>query len=222
MKRLRSIVFFIILLHALSGCNGQHENASSFSAAQTQTKKMVGGGCDGCELMFTGMPSKINAVDTNETYFQHGQKLLVRGTAFKLDGKTPAPGVIIYYYHTDSTGHYTKRNDKPANQTVHGHIRGWVKTDANGKYLIYTSRPAPYPGHEIPAHIHIVIKEPNLNEYYIDELVFDADPLLTAGKRSKLENRGGNGILKLSHEGNLQVAEHNIILGLNIPDYEKN
>lgn len=219
MKRLCSLVFFTILLHALSGCNSQHKNASVFSEVQTQTRKIVGGGCDGCELMFTGMPSQINSVDTNDVYFQHRQKLLIKGTVFKLDGRIPARDIVIYYYHTDSTGHYSKRNDKPQNQTVHGHIRGWVKTDANGNYKIYTSRPAPYPDNETPAHIHIVIKEPDINEYYIDELVFDDDPLLTEMKRRKLENRGGSGILRILISGDLQIAEHKIILGLNIPDY---
>ena len=41
-------------------------------------------------------------------------------------------------------------------------------------------------------HIHISIREPEIkNEYYIDELVFDDDPLLTTAKRAALENRGG-------------------------------
>ncbi len=102
----------------------------------------------------------------------------------------------------------------------HGHIRGWVKTDENGKYLIYTIRPAPYPNEIIPAHIHTSIKEPSIdNEYYIDEFVFDDDKLLTSAKRKALENRGGSGIFRVLISGDLQIAEHNIILGLNIPNY---
>jgi protocatechuate 3,4-dioxygenase beta subunit len=104
----------------------------------------------------------------------------------------------------------------------HGHIRGWVKTDDSGKYSIYTIRPAPYPNSDIPAHIHTSIKEPDIaNEYYIDEFVFDDDRLLTIEKRRTLENRGGSGVLRVLISDELQISEHNIILGLNIPNYPK-
>ena len=72
----------------------------------------------------------------------------------------------------------------------------------------------------MPAHIHPAIKEPNIDkEYYIDEFVFDDDKLLTGEKRRAMENRGGSGILKVLVSGDLQIAEHNIVLGLNIPNY---
>jgi len=107
---------------------------------------------------------------------------------------------------------------------MHGHIRGWVKSDENGKYSIYTIRPTPYPTRDMPAHIHTSIKEPNIkDEYYIDGFVFADDILLTGKKIKALENRGGSGILRVLIDKNMQVAEHNIILGLNIPNYpEKN
>jgi protocatechuate 3,4-dioxygenase beta subunit len=90
----------------------------------------------------------------------------------------------------------------------------------NGKYSIYTIKPAPYPKENIPAHVHTSIKEPNIdNEYYIDEFVFDGDKFLTGEKRKALENRGGSGILRVLISDELQIAEHNIILGLNIPNY---
>ena len=210
-------VFTSSLLFFLAACN-QHAASESSKASSAQSK-MVGGGCDGCELIYEGMPAYINSVDTSAAWYEPGVKLLVKGTVYKQDGKTPAAGVIVYYYHTDHTGHYSKRSDKPESQTVHGHIRGWVATDANGHYACYTTRPAPYPDNSMPAHIHVVIKEPGINEYYIDELVFDDDPLLTEAKRHALENRGGSGILKASRSGDLLVAEHDIMLGQHIPDY---
>jgi protocatechuate 3,4-dioxygenase beta subunit len=223
MKRFYYIALLFFLFTAFISCDGQTKHKEQTTATSSPVKdKLVGGGCDGCELMYIGMPSNISSVDTCVDWNEQGQKLLVTGKVFKVDGKTPVLNVIVYYYHTDNTGHYSKRNDKPANQTVHGHIRGWVKTDAGGNYSIYTTRPAPYPGNSIPAHIHIVIKEPALNEYYIDELVFDDDKILTEAKRKALENRGGSGILKVSTANGLQVAEHNIILGLNIRNYPAN
>src|SRR4051812_31139302 len=191
MKRLYILGLFAFLFSILTSCNGQTKNNTT-AQKNSDTKKLVGGGCDGCRLMYVGMPTNIKSVDTSVDWREKGQKLLLTGIVYKPDGKTPASDIIVYYYHTDNTGHYSKKNDKPENQTIHGHIRGWVKTDSSGRYSIYTLRPAPYPDNNTPAHIHIVIKEPKLNEYYIDEFVFDDDKLLTGAKRKALENRGGS------------------------------
>lgn len=190
------------------------------SQSSQPVNKEVGGGCDGCEIMYVDMPHQINSTDTSVGWHEAGQKLRVSGIVYKLDGKTPAANTIIYYWQTDNSGHYTPTSGMSAKAKRHGHIRGWVKTDADGRYSIYTIRPAPYPDRDMPAHIHLSIKEPTItNEYYIDELVFDDDKLLTSVKRQRLENRGGSGILKVVTEGSLQTAKHNIVLGLNIPDY---
>ena len=42
---------------------------------------------------------------------------------------------------------------------------------------------------------------------------------MTGKKRKALENRGGSGVLRVLISGELHIAEHNIILGLNIPNY---
>ncbi len=86
----------------------------------------------------------------------------------------------------------------------------------------FTLKPQAYPGRKDPAHIHVTIKEPGKNEYWIDEYVFDDDPLLTHEKRNKLENRGGSGILLISsyYKGRKSLkSERNIYLGRNIPGY---
>ena len=221
MKRLYYIGLSVILFTALTSCNGQTKNNNQTQTNSIANKtKLVGGGCDGCEIMFVGVPTDISSVDTSAGWTEKGQKLLVTGKVYKIDGKTPAPNIIIYYWQTDNNGYYspTKGMDEKAKR--HGHIRGWVKTDENGNYSIYTIKPAPYPNDNIPAHIHTSIKEPTINnEYYIDEFTFDDDELLTGAKRKVLENRGGSGILRVLISGDLQIAEHNIILGLNIPNY---
>lgn len=219
MNRIVTLQLFVLLFTLLTGCNGQTK-LNSEPPQNTGAKKPVGGGCDGCELMYVGMPKNINSVDTSTGWTEKGQKLLVTGTVYKVDGKTPAPNVIIYYWQTDNNGYYSPKVGIHEKAKRHGHIRGWVKTDENGKYSIYTIRPAPYPNENIPAHIHTSIKEPNIeNEYYIDEFVFDDDKFLTNEKRKALENRGGSGVLRVLIAGDLQIAEHNIILGLNIPNY---
>jgi protocatechuate 3,4-dioxygenase beta subunit len=219
MKRLVYLGLLAIL--TLTSCNGQNQNA--FQNTENNRNR-VGGDCEEgyCELIYFGIPKEINSVDTSAGWYEKGQKLVVSGTVFQLDGKTPAPNVIVYYHHTDNNGYYSLKNDKPENQTRHGHIRGWVKTDKNGKYAIYTIRPVPYPNADNPAHIHIIIKEPDIpNEYWIDDLVFDDDKLLFPYRKRypEVAPRCGSGTLQVVLKDSLQIAEHNILLGLNIPNY---
>ncbi len=200
----------------LTNCKGQQGNGNK---SNSDTNQRVGGPFENNELFYIGMPEKIAPSDSSAGWHQPGQKMLITGTIFKNDGKTPAPGVILYYYHTDINGLYASRTGLDKRVARHGYIRGWVQTDENGRYAIYTVRPGAYPGGTDPAHIHPAIKEPGINEYYIDEFVFDDDPLLTTAKRQQMQNRGGSGVLKLSSAGNIEAAEHNIVLGLNIPGY---
>ena len=182
-------------------------------------KKVVGGGCDGCELMFEGMPRELSWRTTVAGEQEPGTALVVRGVIYQKDGKTPASDVILYVYQTDATGRYT-----PAGGQVHGkrhgRLRGWMKTGADGRYEFRTIRPAAYPGQAIPAHIHPVVKEPGKNEYYLDEFVFDDDRLLTKEKRAKLEDRGGSGVKKVTEEKGVATGRRDIVLGRNIPDYD--
>ena len=178
-----------------------------------------GGGCDGCELIYQGMP----AVLTNTTHLPGwdtgAQKLIVEGTVYRKDKRTVAPNVIVYIYHTDNRGYYSQWPGQ-VNGKRHGRLRGWVKTGSDGKYRFYTTMPAPYPGRDNPAHIHPVIKEPGKGEYYIDEYQFDNDALLTPQLRAKAENRGGSGIVKLGKNADgILFCRRNIILGQNIPCY---
>lgn len=216
MKWFISVSFSICMLGWIAGCQGQTKPG----VANVHGDQLVGGGCDGCELMYVDMPAIIAATDTSPGWKEAGQKLLIKGKLFKIDGKTPAPNVVIYYWQTNTKGYYEPSAGMPQKARPHGHIRGWVKTDSEGNYAIYTIKPGAYPAKDFAAHIHTSIKEPDLaNEYYIDEFVFDDDPLLTSAKRKAADNRGGSGILKPIMQDGLLIANHDIVLGLNIPGY---
>lgn len=215
------LVLPFVLLYSLTSCLGQ-TRTSNVPERQDNTdpEGVVGGPFENDYFMYIGMPAVINSIDTSPGWHQNGQKLLITGTIYKLDGKTPAPDVILYYYHTDIHGKYSVQTGLDPRVRRHGYIRGWVRSDEQGKYFIYTVRPGSYPDRDFAAHIHPAIKEPSIEkEYYIDEFVFDDDKLLTTDQRREMENRGGSGILRVLIKDDLQIAEHDIILGLNIPNY---
>jgi protocatechuate 3,4-dioxygenase beta subunit len=192
-----------------------------FTSSYSQNRK-VGGPCEGCEAIYESpIPfEKIKSfVELPDVSWDGKKPMGINGTVYKADGKTPAPGVVLYLYHTDAKGHYPKKGSETGWAKRHGYLRGWVRTDANGGYKFGCLRPAPYPGGTDPAHIHVIVKEPGINEYYIDEFVFSDDPLLTEAKKQKLTNRGGSGIVKIIDVGNMYKGERNIYLGKNIPNY---
>ncbi len=197
-----------MLLLVFQSCEGQSEEDPV-----VKNELLIGGPFENRDLFFDGMPEEINSVDTSDSWANAKQRLLITGTIFGSDGRTPVSGVILYYYHTDENGYYS-------GESIHGDLRGWVKSDVNGQYSIYTSRPAAYPDSDEPAHIHPTILESVADyPYYLDAFVFDDDKLLTTAKRNAMENRGGSGVLRLIKSDSYDIAEHDIFLGLNIPNY---
>ncbi len=198
-----------------------------FTACQAQTpaetsstsQLVVGGPCEGCEALFEYGDRVLSSVDTLPDFYKNEPQIILTGAVFEPDGTTPAAGTILYIYHTDREGLYRGGNNSSAWSRRHGRYRGWVKTDESGRYAFYTFRPAPYPGGQEVEHIHLTVKPAQTNEYYIDDFVFDNDPLLTKERRSRLQNRGGSGIVSLRKEGELWKGERDIVLGLNIPGY---
>ncbi|MBL7803568.1 MAG: hypothetical protein JNL02_07525 [Saprospiraceae bacterium] len=221
MTKVLSYATIFLMLCLWYCCNSPSAPTKQPKTASTAQLPEIGGPFENREFFFIGMPDHIDAVDTSAGWTQPGaQKLVISGTIYHRDGRAPAPGVILYYYHTDKKGVYADREGLDRRVVRHGYLRGWVKSDENGRYAIYTSRPAPYPGSEQAAHIHPAIKEPCINQpYYIDEFVFDDDRFLTSAQRKRMENRGGSGILRVSTKGDIQIARHDIVLGLNIPDH---
>lgn len=219
MKLLYQIGLITVLCSFLTSCNGQTKETGNISQS-------VGGAFENSDFTYYGIPKTISSIDTSPGWKLNGQKILLTGIVYQIDGITPAPDVLLYYYQTNTEGRYLHKSDEsrsmPPNELgqTHGYIRGWVKTDKEGKYFIYTVRPASYPVGDEPAHIHLTVKEPNnLNEYYIDDFVFDDDKFVTSERRKRMENRCGSGVLRLIQNDELQIGERNIILGLNIPGY---
>jgi protocatechuate 3,4-dioxygenase beta subunit len=125
-----------------------------------------------------------------------GERLVVTGTVYERDGRTPAAGVLVYAYHTDLTGRYTRRGDETGNGRRHGRLRGWLVTGADGRYRIDTIRPGGYPGSTEPAHVHLTLRPPGGEEAWVDAIEFADDPRLTAAQRARREDRGGSGIVE--------------------------
>src|SRR5262245_35963082 len=120
-----------------------------------------------------------------------GTPFVIHGRVFRKDGRTPAPDIIVFAYHTDATGHY----DAPSSGPHSWRLRGWVKTDADGRFEFTTIRPAPYPNRHTAAHVHIVLEGPGVPRQS-KGLLFEGDPLLTAAERQESTRAGRFGEIR--------------------------
>jgi protocatechuate 3,4-dioxygenase, beta subunit len=76
-----------------------------------------------------------------------GERLVVTGRVFGQDGRTPLAGVSLYVYQTDKNGYYSQ----PTNDSRNPRLRGYLRTDAEGRYEFSTVKPGPYPNASIPS-----------------------------------------------------------------------
>lgn len=121
-------------------------------------------------------PARITITDKGEP----GEPLVVAGQVFGPDGKTPVAGASLYVYQTGQDGIYSK----PVNDSRNPRLRGYLRTDASGRYEYRTIKPGSYPDTRNPAHIHYVVNAPGFRER-IFEIVFADDPLVDARIRDR-------------------------------------
>jgi protocatechuate 3,4-dioxygenase beta subunit len=211
---IRTVFFFTVLLQV------SLESCSQSAASLHEPGRPAGGDCEACGAVFEFGNKQLTWTDTLPDFHEPGPKLELHGTIYQPDGKTPAPDVILYVYHTDQHGEYSKKGNETGWGKTHGYIRGWIKTGKDGRYRFYTLKPGAYPGGGNPAHIHPVIKEPGVQPYWIDEFLFEGDPYITETERQRLPQRGGPGIRKaVKGKDDILIVERDIILGLNVPGY---
>jgi protocatechuate 3,4-dioxygenase, beta subunit len=147
--------------------------------------------------------SILGSVVTIVSAREPGQRMIVSGRLFALNGTTPLAGRRIGVYQTDAGGNYGHDPRVPQWARLHG----WLRTDSLGRYEVRTIRPGPYPRANTPAHLHFVIETPSGFDGNT-ELRFEDDPRVTGRERmgSQLEGRFGSvRPVTLGHDGVLLV-----------------
>ena len=136
------------------------------------------------------VPWKTTIVSAGEP----GEPLIVSGTIYTPDGRTPLEGISLFVYQTDATGRYSTTGGDNRNTRIHGLMR----TNGDGRYEFRTIKPASYPASRIPAHIHAFVSGPGYPEYWIDEYHFADDPFVTDEMRGKAGTGNMSSILTLT------------------------
>lgn len=141
-----------------------------------------------------------------------GERMIVSGVVYEPDGRTPAPGVLVYLWHTDATGIYPRSSDQRGNARRHGRLRAWLITDADGRYQIETIKPAPYPNESLAAHIHATLTREGQSERWIEDFLFEGDPFISEREAlaSKEAGRFGPVLTMARDEDGVLRAERDI------------
>jgi protocatechuate 3,4-dioxygenase beta subunit len=117
-----------------------------------------------------------------------GTPLLVTGRVFAADGKTTVEGVTLHVYHTDMRGLYSDQDGN--GKEPRPRLKGWMKTDKEGRYEFRTVRPASYPGTNNPQHIHTELYGAGYAQRWIPSYWFDDDPLVPPDKLAQYAGLG--------------------------------
>jgi protocatechuate 3,4-dioxygenase beta subunit len=148
-------------------------------------------------------PANLTSVSRIAPESEPGAPLVIHGHAVAENGTTPVAGAIVFAYHTDREGLY----DRPGKTPHSWRLKGWAKTDAQGRFEFRTIRPGAYPNNKIPQHVHLQIFMPDGRRYWADELHFADDPLVPAAERKAAsEVRSENGVQHVDFTFRLKAA----------------
>ena len=136
-----------------------------------------------------------------------GDPMVIHGRVVAPDGRAPVVQAIVFAYHTDREGLYS-REDRPHSWR----LRGWARTGADGRFEFHTIRPGAYPSRNQAAHVHFTVFTSEGN-FHGEALEFDDDPLVGADDRRRENATGEFGtIRKVRREGQVQHVDFNIRL----------
>lgn len=147
---------------------------SAFGSIQWNGKNYVGDTPTTSDILGPfyrpGAPFKSNLIPSNSK----GVPMILNGTIFKEDGKTPLKNALVEIWQCDEDQHYDNTSDDYL-------FRGAIKTTKDGIYEFKTIVPVPYKvdpddenSHWRPAHIHMRVSVPDQQDL-ITQIYFKGD-----------------------------------------------
>jgi protocatechuate 3,4-dioxygenase beta subunit len=130
-------------------------------------------------------PATIDTLARIAPPHEPGTPLVIHGRVYAEDGRTPVPDVVVFAYHTDRDGLY----DNPGSPPHSWRLRGWSRTDGEGRFEFRTTRPGPYPASRVAAHVHFAVFTAS-DRYHAGELRFEDDMFVTDRERRASRQQG--------------------------------
>jgi catechol 1,2-dioxygenase len=167
-----------------------------------------------------GAPVRAKITDPGEA----GDVLVLSGTVYGPDCRTPLPGALLDVWQADHAGHYDIKEPATLTDRTPLRLRGRLLTDAQGHYEIETIVPGRYPippglpgleqyaGRTRPAHVHFTVMHP-LYGPLTTQLYFKGDPYLSQDPWAKpslaidLESQATGAAKRLLGKFNIVLAK---------------
>lgn len=187
----------LLLLAGAIGCGGERPATRKPAAAATAPDPTpdIGDYSDGppeTDFRFLNdAPAELGHRAVLSATDEPGERMRIRGRLLTAAGQ-PAPGHLMYFYHTDARGVYAGGEQEPrwSYKRWHGRLDGFLRTGEQGEYEIESIRPGSYPDGSEPAHIHCAVRTPEGSSFWVMDFVFEGDPLLTEAYWSRTERWG--------------------------------
>ena len=166
-----------------------------------------------------GAPARTRLTDPGEA----GDVLMLSGTVYGPDCRTPLPGALLDVWQADHAGHYDIKEPASLTDRTPFRLRGRLLTDAQGRYEIETIVPGRYPippglpgleqygGRTRPAHVHFTVMHALFGPL-TTQLYFKGDPHLSQDPWAKpslaidLESHATGGAKRLVGKFNFVLA----------------
>jgi catechol 1,2-dioxygenase len=166
-----------------------------------------------------GAPARAKLTDPGEA----GEVLVLSGTVYAPDCRTPLPGALLDVWQADHAGQYDIKEPAGLTDRTPFRLRGRLLTDTQGRYEIETIVPGRYPippglpgleqyaGRTRPAHVHFTVMHPLFGPL-TTQLYFKGDPNLSHDPWAKpslaidLESHGSGGAKRLLGRFNIVLA----------------
>ena len=123
-------------------------------------------------------PARTTSTERIAPASEPGIPFTVRAQVLDAAGK-PLPNVEVFAYQTDQHGIYAAPGAADP-----WRLKGWAVTDAQGRFVFQTIRPAAYPSNTVPGHVHLTFKTACCGRQ-VSEVMFDDDPLVTPAMRQR-------------------------------------
>jgi catechol 1,2-dioxygenase len=120
---------------------------------------------------------------------RRGTPLVISGTVYAADCRTPLAGAVIEAWQTDARGVYGP--GQAADELRCCYLQGTVQTDSAGRYRIQTIRPGHYRGEDPPPPAHIHLNVSHEDGGVLTEVTFADDPYVSdAAEAVRLRKQG--------------------------------
>ncbi len=200
---------------------GRSRLHTSGDPAMTGRERVVGLPCEDCAQVLASASSTFAAQVSLTDIREPGERLVVSGVVRDRAGRAQ-PGVILFVYQTDASGRYHPDAHARGFPSSIARLRGWMRSDDDGRYRFDTIRPGLYPDRSAPTHVHLHVIEPGRCTYYAGDYLFDDDPVLTPAARAESRMaHAGSGLVEPAREPDGSwSARRDIVLGHNVDGYE--